>query len=153
MEDEVAPAGLTGIDLDFIHRVYRTSLVLVLIAAVLLWEALGAPSALGWMAGALLGLGMLAGVEWSVRRFIRPEAQTAGRVLGASLAKLGAAALALILAFLAARRGWLSLVWVLLGFTLPHAVIVLKLAGRILNARMRTRKNAEATTNQTDAAP
>ena len=134
MNSEPRP-GLTGIDLDFVHRVYRTSGVLALLIGLFLWEGRGAPSALGWLLGSVLSLGLLAGVEWSVRRFIQPEAQSASRVVLASLLKLLAAAAVLFFAFIAALRGWISLPWVLAGFALPHLVAGLKLAGQWVISR------------------
>ncbi|MCC2668314.1 MAG: hypothetical protein K0Q72_785 [Armatimonadetes bacterium] len=119
-----------GLDIDFIHRVYRTSLVLVLLGAVVLWEAMGPRASMGWLVGGSLSLLMLAGVEWSIRRFITPETQSPRGLLGMLLAKLLGAALLLALAFVAALKGWLALLWILPGFGLPHLVIVLKLVGQ-----------------------
>jgi hypothetical protein len=137
MNEEPPIPGLTGLDLDFIHRTYRTSLILTAIGFPLLWEALSLRAGVGWLVGVLLSLAMLAGVEWTVRRYVRPETSSTRSMLGASAAKMLLAAGVLVLAFIAAQRGWLSLVWVLVGFMLPHVVIVLKLVGRMVNARMR----------------
>lgn len=119
-----------ALDLSFIHRVYRTGLILTLLGAGLLWEAVGRGACLGWLVGASLSLLMLAGVEWSIKRFIQPESRSPRGLIGVLVAKMLAATLILVLAFVAALKGWLSILWVLAGFAMPHAVIVLKLAGQ-----------------------
>jgi hypothetical protein len=123
-----------ALDLSFIHRVYRTGSILALLGAGLLWEAAGRGASLGWLVGALLSLMMLAGLEWSIKRFIQPDSRSARGLLGALLAKMAGAAVVLVLVFFAAttegKMGWRVLLWVLAGFAMPHAVIVLKLVGQ-----------------------
>jgi hypothetical protein len=80
----------------------------------------------------VLSLLMLAGVEWTVLRFIRPGSRSARGLLGMLLLKLLGAAAVLALAVVGALKGWLSLLWLLAGFAMPHAVIFLKLAGQKL---------------------
>jgi len=121
-----------GLDSNFIRRVYRTSLVLTVLGAALIWEAFRLPAALGWLCGCLLSLLMLMGVEWTVLRFIKPGSQSARGLMGMLLLKLLAAAAVLGLAFVGALKGWLLLIWVLPGFALPHTVIFLKLVGQKL---------------------
>jgi len=123
-----------SLDLAFFQRVYRTSLILVLLGSLLIWERFRAPSALGWLMGAGVSLLMLAGLEWSVRQFVRPEQQSMNHLLGVTAIKMVVVGALLLGAFLGALRGWISLVWMLGGFALPHAVIVLKLIGQKLNA-------------------
>lgn len=134
LERRAAPEFL---DLHFIHRVYRTSAILVLILGLLLWESLGAPTALGLLIGAAVSLMMLAALEWAIRRFITPETRSPGTLLAVSALKLAAAAGILIGAFLAAQRGWVSILWILVGFAIPHLVIVLKLVGQKVNEAIR----------------
>lgn len=121
-----------GLDFNFIRRVYRTSLVLAVLAGALIWEVCQMPAALGWATGSGLSLLMLAGVEWTVLRFIRPGVRSTRGLLGMLLLKLVGAAAVLGLAFAGAQKGWLSLLWLLAGFALPHTVIFLKLAGQKL---------------------
>jgi Kef-type K+ transport system membrane component KefB len=119
-----------GLDLNFIHRVYRTSMLLAALGAVFLWEAFRLPAVLGWLIGSTLSLLMLAGVEWSVVRLIRPGSRSARGLLGILLLKLFAAALVLGVSVYGYTRGWINLLWLAGGFALPHAVLVLKLAGQ-----------------------
>lgn len=119
-----------ALDLSFIHRVYRTGSILAVLGAVLLWESAGRGASLGWLVGAALSLLMLAGVEWSIKRFVQPESRSTGGLLVVLLAKLAGATVILVLAFIAALKGWLSILWVLVGFAMPHGVIVLKLVGQ-----------------------
>jgi hypothetical protein len=136
MNTEPSPlGGFSGIDLDFVHRVYRTSAVVTALLAVFLWESKGRPSALGLLLGAALSLLIIAGLEWSVRRYIQPESRSPSALIVVSLLKLLVAALVLVLAFVGATRGWIALPWVLLGFALPHVVAALKLVGQRVVAR------------------
>ena len=131
MSNEPTPEGASpGLDLSFIHRVYRTSLVVALLGALLIWESRGVPSLLGWLWGVALSLLALASLEWSIRHFIRPGTRSAGSLVGIMLVKMVVIAVILALAFVAALRGWIALPWVLAGFTLPHAVVALKLVGQ-----------------------
>ena len=126
------PELLSGLDLSFIHRVYRTTLILVVLFGVLIWDVFRLPGLLGWLLGTTLSLLALKGLEWSVRRFIQPQAQSVKALMGAIVAKMLLVGIVLVLAFMAALRGWISLLWVLVGFTLPHIVIGLKLIGQKL---------------------
>jgi len=71
-------------------------------------------------------------VEATVRRYLTPDSKTLSTLAGRSMAKLFGFAAILLLAFLGAKRGWVSLVWILVGYALPHGVIGLKIAGRKL---------------------
>ena len=123
-----------GLDIQFIHRVYRTSIVLVLLIGAFLWEGVGWRTGLGWLVGGSLSLLMLAGVEMSIRRFITPETQSPQGLIGMLLLKLLGATAILGFCFFAAVKGWMNLLALLPGFALPHFVIVLKLAGQKLRA-------------------
>jgi hypothetical protein len=125
--------ALPHLDLAFIHRVYRTSLVLALLGALCVWARFGVPAALGWLAGTGLQLLVIAGVEWTVLRLLGKSRVSLAAV---SLLKLAAAAGVLLLALLAPRWGRASLVLfligVLAGFSLPLMVMGLKLLGQAL---------------------
>lgn len=124
------------LDLTFISRVYRTTAILVVILGLLLWESRGLPACLGLLIGAAVSLSMLRSLEWGVRRFISPDQRSAGSLLGLSVLKLVLVAAVLVGTFLAARRGWVALLWVLVGFAVPHVVLVLKLVGQKVNEAM-----------------
>jgi len=123
------------LDSGFIRRVYRTSAVLVVLLAVLLWEARGPASAAGLVLGSGLSLAMLAGVEFMVRGLTEGRISLKRMMLGAFVKLIGAAAV-LGLAFLGALQGWVSLLALAAGFGLPHLVIILKFAGQRLRAAM-----------------
>jgi hypothetical protein len=129
--------GLTGLDLSFIHRVYRTSLIVVVIAMLLIWERFGLRAALGWALGSTMSLLGIASLEWSVRRYIQPGAKSLRPLFLMSIVKFLLAAVILAFAFVAALRGWLSLLWVLPGFMLPHVIIGLKFVGQKIVAVSR----------------
>ena len=101
----------------------------MVLGAGFLWEVFGPGACFGWLVGAGLSLLMLAGVEWSIKRFIQPESHSARGLIGVLVVKMVGASLILVLSFIAAMKGWLSIVWVLAGFAMPHMVVVLKLAG------------------------
>jgi hypothetical protein len=123
------------LDDGFIRRVYRTSAVLAVLGAALLWELRGPASTTGLVIGAALSLGMLMGVEHSVRLLIDRQAGVKSLV-SALFMKLAIAFVVLGLAFYGALQGWVSLAALIGGFALPHAVIVLKLLGQRLRAAM-----------------
>lgn len=118
------------LEIDFVHRVYRTTGVLAVLLGAMIWERFGPKAALGWLLGAVLSLAAVAVLEWSVCTFFRPGQHSAGKLLAVSLGKMLVMFGALVLAYVAATHKWLSLLWVLPGFALPHLVIVLKLVGR-----------------------
>jgi hypothetical protein len=123
-----------GLDPGFFSRVYKTSLVLIVIGALLIWERYKTPAALGWIVGSGMSLGGLAMVDWAVRRFLTAESPAMGPLIGTSMAKIIGAAVVLAGIFAAAMRGWIGLIWVLAGFALPHTVVFLKLIGRAVVA-------------------
>lgn len=107
--------------------------MLVAILGLLLWEAQGLPACLGLLIGAAASLSMLWSLEWGVRRFISPDQRSPGSLLGLSALKLVLVGAVLVGAFLAARRGWVALLWIPVGFAIPHGVIMLKLIGQKVN--------------------
>jgi hypothetical protein len=138
MSDEPSPGSrLPGLDLSFIHRVYRTSIIVGIIAALLIWERFGPRAAMGWSLGSTLSLFALAMLEWSVRRYIQPGAKSMRSLIVVSLAKTLLMFVVLGLSYVAATNGWLSLLWVLPGFMLPHLIIGLKFVGQKVVATSR----------------
>jgi hypothetical protein len=123
------PPGAFELDPTFISRVFRTAVVVTALGALVFCERFGLPAALGWTLGALVNLGSLRALEWTVRGFT-----TSGRASPTLLAALSMLKLLVIIgilagAFVAARAGRLSLIWVVPGFMMPHLVIVLKIVG------------------------
>ncbi len=141
MEEQPELLPPVAIDLDFIHRIYRTSALLALFVGLLLWSSLGRSAALGWLIGCVLSLLLLAGVEWSVRRFIRPESRSPGSLLLVSLGKLLLFTVLLGLAFAGATKGWVALIWLLPGFSVCWVVTGLKFLGwKVLQASGSSRE-------------
>lgn len=132
MTEPNPPEPAFSLDLNFLARVYRTSLVLMALLGSWIWGSAGQPSALAWLLGCALSLMGLYATEWSIRRFITPESRSAGGLLWVSMLKLFLIMGIVFSAFWAATRGWINLPWALPGFMLPHIVLVLKLAGRKL---------------------
>lgn len=128
MNDPPPNPALTGLDLAFIHRVYRTTAILAVLAMVFLWEGLGPRAALSWALGVGLSLVGLGTTEWTVRRTVQSHKQST--ILVALAVKFPLILLVLYLLFLGAQRGWINLIMVLAGFALPHVVLSLKLLGR-----------------------
>jgi hypothetical protein len=128
------PPHSLGVDLNFLHRVYRTSLILLLLVAIFLFERGLPKSSLGWMVGGLLNLGLLAGVEFSIRKFVQPGSKSLTPMTGLLVGKLLFATAVLALVMWAAVNKWINPVWVLLGFMMPHAVLILKLVGQKLRS-------------------
>ena len=118
------------LDLAFFHRVYRTTLILMALGALLCWQPFGSRGVLGWLIGSGLSLFMLAGVEWSIVRFLQPNVRSTRGLVGVFLAKMLAATAILVFAFIAALNRWIHLPWVLIGFAMPHLVVGLKLLGQ-----------------------
>lgn len=119
-------------DLSFLRRVYLTSVWVSGLSAAAVYSRYSPRAGLGLLFGALLSLFLLMSLEWGVRRFVGPETRSAGRLLGLVLLHLTLAGVMLVVAFLLARAGLLSLFWVIPGYALPHAVVGLKLVGRFL---------------------
>jgi hypothetical protein len=135
MSDPIPSHSIAWLEPDFIRRVFRTSAVLVVLVAALLWELLGAAVVVGWLLGTGLSLAMLAGSEYSVRQLLAKKASP-GRLVGLLVAKMMAAVGVLLFALWGARQGWVSLLSLCAGFALPQAVILLKLMGQRLRAAM-----------------
>jgi len=130
------------LDIDFLHRLYRTTGIVVFIGALLIWENQGSAAGLGWIAGAVLCLGLYYLLELAVRRFIRAEEPNARGFVAASVGKLLVLLLVGVLLAWGARQRLINLIWVLVGFTVPHLVLLLKLAGQAVVAWSRAQEPA-----------
>jgi hypothetical protein len=126
---------VAGIDAGFFRRVYRTATVVALVLGLIVWARVSGPAALGWLAGAALSILGLASIEWSIQKFVRPDVTSLKSLAYLSAAKSLLTAVVAMLAFFAAVKGWLSLLWMLPGFAMPHVVIGLKLVGQKLVAQ------------------
>ena len=120
-----------NLDLSFIHRVYRTTLILLVITTPLIWGRFHVQAALGWLIGALIALGLVASVEWSVRQYFRVAAGqgSGGKMVGLYFAKVVLVGALMLGAFILRKNGWLSFRWLLFGFPLPALVVMLKFVG------------------------
>src|SRR5688500_16196976 len=132
MPDEPSDLSwLPGLDLDFIHRVYRTTLIVALLAGALVWERFGLAALLGWLLGVALSLGILRSAELSVRTFLKPDQQSVRPMVASSLGKTAVVFVLILLAFLGAERGWINLIALAAGFPLPGLILALKLIGHM----------------------
>lgn len=131
------------LDPDFMRRVYRTSIVVILLVGAIVWEGFGVKGGLGWFVGSLISLMGVLGTDVSVKRFINPESKSVGALLGVSCAKMAVMILLVIATFVAHKQGWINVVWALPGFAVPHVVILLKLAGQKIVAMNREAERRE----------
>jgi hypothetical protein len=131
------PSEAKMIDEGFLGRVYKTSVVIWAFGALAIWSLSGWHTALGWTIGSAISVGLLAGIEWIVRRTIRPGNLRAKK----ALANVAALHWPIILAIMALAI-WLSgrripyLIAFIAGLGLAQAVIVLKTLGVIIVERL-----------------
>ncbi len=124
------------IDEGFITRVYRTSAYVWAFGALVAWSVAGWHAALGWTVGSAVSVGVLAAIEWMVRRAAVPGDTRAGR----KLMKAAALHWPIILVLLAAAV-WLGgrrisyIVAFVAGLGLAQAVIALKALGILIVSR------------------
>lgn len=132
----VGPGELLWLDGSFLRRVYGVSVGLGLLGALFLAAKLSRGAAVGFLYGVALSLGLLVTLEWGVRRLVRPgsELRSVLKLQGLLFLHFLAGGGLVVLAFVLARRGWLSLLWLLPGYGLPHVVFGMKLLGRWLTA-------------------
>jgi hypothetical protein len=117
---------------DFLARSYRTSLVMLAVAAPFALAYLGWRFALGLAAGTVLGVLNLRLVEELVVNWLRPEGPRVLRVALAAALKL---AVVYVGGGVLLARGLLEPVPVAIGFPMVLAVIFLKALGRMYLAR------------------
>ena len=125
------------IDECFIARVCKTSVVVWAFGVMVSWSVAGPYAALGWTVGSGISVGVLAAIDWIVRRTVRPGDTKAG----GKLMKAAALHWPIILVLLAAAV-WLSgrrvtyLIAFAAGLGLAQAVIFLKAVGVLIVERI-----------------
>jgi hypothetical protein len=125
------------IDEGFIARVYRTGAYVWAFGAIAAWSVAGLWAALGWTVGSAVSIGVLAAIEWVVRRTAKPGDTRAAR----KLTKAAALHWPIILVLLAASV-WLGgrrvsyMIAFVAGLGLAQAVIALKALGILIVKRM-----------------
>jgi hypothetical protein len=125
----------TEIDVGFIGRVYRTSVIVYAIVSVYVLAHLGVPGWLGLTAGVGLALLSLRTIEWCAKRFLAPQDASRRRSFpwwGVAIGKYLVFAVIVAGIVRAAQVQYLNLFAFLGGFALVHAVIVLKAIGASL---------------------
>lgn len=125
------------IDEGFLGRVYRTSAIVWAFGALIAWSFAGFYAAFGWTFGSAISVGLLAGIEWLVRKAVTPGNLRAKKVLTNAAVLhwpiiLGIMALAIWLS----GRHVAYLIAFAAGLGLAEAVIVLKTVGAVIVERM-----------------
>jgi len=129
----------TTIDEGFIGRVYKSSAYLAAIGVGVCWMMGGPYAAAGWTVGALVSTGILASLEWVIRRSFVPGATRARSTLAKfSLAKLPLVLLVLGLVVWLGRLSTAFLVAFCAGVLLTQTVITMKALGIALCERLNT---------------
>ncbi len=123
------------IDEGFMHRTYRTSIVVWAIVAIMLLSVQKWFVALGFTVGAAISLGVLASLDYIVRRVFVPGKISSGRSLTVFSAFQLTAVVSVVIGVVLTRR-----VDVIIGFCvgliLTQAIMVLKVVGIALNKRL-----------------
>jgi hypothetical protein len=123
--------------LAFITRVYRTSLLVWAVMALLIGSRFGLASFIGLSIGAALALGSLRLIELTVRALVRPDAQVSTRQFTLVLfLKLPLLTVIMLGVVRAVMDGYANVFAFVGGVALVHAVIVLKAVGRWVIAPM-----------------
>lgn len=125
------------IDEGFLGRVYKTSAIVWAFGALVTWSVAGLHAAAGWTFGSAISVGLLAGIEWIVRKAVTPGNLRAKK----ALTNVAALHWPIILAVMALAI-WLSgrripyLVAFIAGLGLAQVVIVLKAVGVVIVERL-----------------
>lgn len=124
-------------DEGFIRRVYKTCAYVWAFVGLGVWSFAGPHTAFGWTFGAVISVGLLAGIEWIVRKAVRPGHTREKKLLTNAAVLhwpiiLGIMALAV---WLSGRR-IAYLIAFIAGLGLAQVVIVLKTLGAMLVDRM-----------------
>lgn len=128
----------TIIDEGFIGRVYKTSAVVGLFGLLIAWGAGGVVAAVGWTAGALVSVGVLASLDRVVRRcFVPGEARAMKEFAKLSIVKLFVILAVLCLAVWIGKFSLKFLFAFCAGLMLVQAVMVLKTFGIIICERLK----------------
>src|SRR5437867_3094925 len=96
----------TPIDADFIRRVYRTSVIVWALVALMSYGPGGWTAVIGLTLGTALALGSLRALEWGIRRLMVPDAdaKVSRRVVGLGILKMIAIGVVLGAAIVAGQR-------------------------------------------------
>jgi hypothetical protein len=123
----------------FIARVYRTSGYVWAFGALVAWSVAGFWAALGWTVGSAVSVGVLAAIDWTVRRAARPGDSRAGPKLMKAVALHWPIILLLLGAavWLGGRRVSYMVAFAA-GLCLAQAVIALKALGILIVGRTNT---------------
>jgi hypothetical protein len=127
------------IDEGFIARVYRTSAYVWAFGAMVAWSVAGPHAALGWTVGSAISVGVLAGIEWAVKRVIKPDNPRARKSF-ANVAMLHWPIIVAVLAlavWLSGRRAAYVIAFAA-GLGLTQLVIALKAIGILIIERSKS---------------
>jgi len=130
----------------FLRRVYSTSGIVSAFGAALLLQRSLPYAALSLAWGATASLLSLLLTDIGVRRATAPGAGDYRRLMKFVWLKIGGLTLFIVATIGAAVNGWLLPLWVLVGFALPHLIILLKCAGLAITG-------ASAATGRREPAP
>ena len=123
------------LDEQFIRRVYRTTAWVVVVLAVMFWVCWGSGTAGGVVAGCALMTVCLWLTEIGVRRYVRPGVRDL-KPLFLYAAVIYPLVIAAVWILTSVRS--INMAAVMVGIALPILVIVLKVVGRNLIARVET---------------
>ena len=124
-------------DEGFLRRVYITSTMVWAFGALATWSFAGLHAALGWTLGSAISVGLLAGIEWIVRKAVTPGNLRAKKVLtNVALLHWPIVLAVMALAIWMSGRRIAYLVALIAGLGLAQAVIVLKTIGAMLVERL-----------------
>lgn len=124
------------IDEGFVSRVYRTSVYVGAFGIMVSWSVAGPWAALGWTLGSVVSVGVLAAIDWLVRRAAGSVDVRAGRKLMKAVALHWP-----IILILLVPAVWLGggrrcyMVAFAAGLCLVQAVIALKALGILIVGR------------------
>lgn len=133
------------IDEGFVKRVFRTSLWVGGFLGLLLLVGRGTAEGISFCVGAVMSLGLLRALEYTIRRFLVPGKPKASRAL---LAVVHTKYLLVAICFyFLVQSSWLRPGWLAVGIGLVQAVIVLKALGILLvNWMNRSQEGVDVST-------
>lgn len=121
----------------FFTRTYRTTAWLAAVVGLALWAFLGWERAVGFLAGAVIGLLFVAAIVTVVNALVRtPHEQRPRRRWPYALVYVGKYAMAAVGLYLLSRWSVDALMFSAAGIGLPLVVMVLKMVGTELNRRL-----------------
>jgi len=130
----VAPRGgeenpFPGLDVSFFYRVYRTSLWVTGLIALILLEWQGWRLSLGLITGAIVSMVSLISVEWTVRLLFRGGGFAGAKLVFAAVIKYPFLLMLLLGTAWASYHRHINVFAVVGGVVLIHVVMVCKLLG------------------------